>query len=97
MVDAGVLITSTRSKALGHFPDLCWPCNKTPGAPSFAPFAKGGINKFRHKLLRIPPFANNAKDGAPGVLLHGQRKANWDKSDKWAPSDNVHTIVLTSY
>jgi hypothetical protein len=31
------------------------------------------MNKCRHKLLRIPPFAINAKDGAPGVLLRVQR------------------------
>jgi hypothetical protein len=31
--------------------------------------------------LRIPPFAKNAKDGAPRGLLHVQRKTNLDKSD----------------
>jgi hypothetical protein len=48
------------------------PCHKCPGAPAFALFAKGGINQCRHQLSRIPPFAKNAKDGAPGHLWHGQ-------------------------
>jgi hypothetical protein len=43
--------------------------NKSPGAPSFAFFAKGGIRKSFCRHLLIPPFAKSAKDGAPGDLL----------------------------
>jgi hypothetical protein len=55
------------------FPEIPLP-NGSPGAPSFAFFAKGGIHqRFTGKRLRrdllIPPFAKNAKDGAPGDLL----------------------------
>jgi hypothetical protein len=40
------------------------------GAPSFAFFAKGGIPRPFDRDSFIPPFAKNAKDGAPGDLLH---------------------------
>jgi hypothetical protein len=38
--------------------------SNTPGAPSFAFFAKGGIGKSLCRHLLIPPFAKGAKDGA---------------------------------
>jgi len=37
------------------------------GAPSFAFFAKGGIPRPFDRDSFIPPFAKNAKDGAPGT------------------------------
>jgi hypothetical protein len=36
---------------------------------SFAHFVKGGIQECRYQRSRIPPFAKNAKDGAPGGWL----------------------------
>jgi hypothetical protein len=42
----------------------------SPGAPSFAFFAKGGIRERWYRDSWIPPFAKNAKDGAPGGWLH---------------------------
>jgi hypothetical protein len=48
-------------------------CHKGSGAPSFALFVKGGMNRRCGEELRvkgsgIPPFANSAKDGAPDLL-----------------------------
>ena len=49
------------SRTSGHR----WGC--VVGNPgSFAHFAKGGIQESRYQHSRIPPFAKNAKDGAPG-------------------------------
>jgi hypothetical protein len=35
--------------------------------PSFAFFAKGGIQECRYQRSRIPPFAKSAKDGHPEI------------------------------
>jgi hypothetical protein len=40
-----------------------------PGAPSFALLAKGGIHESPNQPSPIPPFAKNAKDGAPVLVF----------------------------
>jgi DNA-binding transcriptional ArsR family regulator len=51
--------------------------HKTPGARSFAFFAKGGIGKSLCRHLLIPPFAKSAKDGAPGGLSRVALRSKW--------------------
>jgi hypothetical protein len=45
--------------------------HESPGAPSFAFFAKGGIRECLHRDSWIPPFAKSAKDpGFPTTQPH---------------------------
>jgi hypothetical protein len=54
------------------------PCHKGSGAPIVRAVGKGGMPlPFTRgpspQLLLIPPFAENAKDGAPDPLWQGKR------------------------
>ena len=75
------------------------PCHKGSGAPSFALFAKGGMPLLftrgaSPKLLLIPPFAENAKDGAPDPLWQARNTRPCHSICPWFSSPRVSRRLM---
>src|SRR4029077_11069215 len=61
---------------------ICLSCRTAWSAPN----GSASVSSYLHKHSRVPPFAKNAKDGAPPVLLMPSR------SKAWATRPAPHTL-----